>query len=97
MSISKSITQSTGVDVAFWVLNSLHLDTVTQIATIQMNGYLDGTSFTNGNDPVTTTTISVQFIPTNTLPGGVTVLTALYTKIMLDPFFSGATYTNDGV
>ncbi len=97
MSLAKSVTQSTGVSVTFWTLNSLQLNAVTQIATVLMTGYLDGTAFTNGNDPVTTTTISIPFVPTNTLPGGVTVLLALYTKIQLDPFFAGATYTNDGV
>lgn len=97
MSLTQNITQSSGVLVTYWTLNSLVLNAVTQIATILMTGYLDATSFTNGNDPVTTTTISVTFVPTNTLPGGVTVLAALYVKIGLDPFFTGATYTNDGV
>ncbi len=97
MSLAQNITLSTGVVATYWTLNSLHLNAVTQIATIHMNGYLDSTAFTNGNDPVTMTNISIAFVPTNTLPGGVTVLAALYAKIGLDPFFSGATYTNDGV
>ncbi len=97
MSLAQNVTLSTGVVAAYWTLNSLNLNAVTQIATILMTGYLDSTAFSNGNDPVTTTTISVTFVPTNALPGGVTVLAALYAKIGLDPFFSGATYTNDGV
>lgn len=97
MSLAKNVTMSTGVVVSYWTLCSLNLNTTTQIATIQMNGYLDSTAYSNGNDPVTHTTISVAFIPTNVLPGGVTVLQALYVKIGLDPFFSDATYTDDGI
>ncbi len=97
MSLSQSVTQSTGVIVTYWVLNSLTLNTFTQIATICMSGYLDSTAFSNGNDAVTHTTISVNFIPTNVLPGGVTVLRALYAKVQLDVFFLDAVYTDDGV
>jgi hypothetical protein len=97
MPLTQSLTLSTGVVVTYWVLTSLHLDTKTQIATICMSGYLDSTTFSNGNDPVTTTHISIAFVPTNILPEGATVLQALYTKIQLDPFFTESTYINDGV
>ncbi len=97
MSLAQSVTLSTGVNTSFWVLCSLNLNAVTQIATIQVSGYLDATAYSNGFDPVTHTTISVAFVPTTLLPGGVTVLQALYAKIQLDPFFVGSVYTNDGI
>ncbi len=97
MSLAQNVTLSTGVLVTYWTLNSLNLNAVTQVATLCLAGYLNATSFGNGNDPVTYTNISVTFIPNNVLPGGITVLYALYAKIQLDPFFAGSTYTDDGV
>lgn len=97
MSLAKNVTLSTGVVATYWVLRTLYLDTVLQTAKVQMNGYLDDTTYTNGDDPVTIQEITVAFVPTNPLPGGVPVLTALYAKVLLDEFFTDGTFTSDGV
>lgn len=96
MSLAKSVTLSSGVVVNFWTLNSLTLDAVAKVATLYMTGYLDSDGFTNGYDPAVIIPISVMFVPTNALPGGVSVLTALYAKTLLDPYFTDGIFTNDG-
>ncbi len=96
MSLALTVAQPTGVDATFWVLSSLNLDAYTHTALIQMDGYLSSTAKDNGSSPLTSQNITVTFVPTNVLPN-ISVIQALYVKIQLDSFFSGATYTNDGV
>lgn len=96
MSLALTVTQSTGVDATFWALSSLYLDAIAHLAVINMDGYLDATAHTDGKSPLVTQSITVSFVPTTIIPG-ISVMEALYIKIQLDPFFSGAVYTDDGV
>lgn len=97
MSLALDVTLASGASASFWILNALHLNAITQTATICMDGHVNSTTQAAGCIPLTQTTISVTFVPTNVLPGGVSVMQALYAKIAQDPFFTGATYTNDGL
>jgi hypothetical protein len=96
MSLSLSVVQPNGATAGFWILNSVNLNTATKLVTIQMDGYISSDIYNAGGTPLTSTTISSVFDPTHVLPG-VSVLYALYCKIELDPFFAGATYTDDGI
>lgn len=96
MSLTLDVVQPTGITVSFWVLNAIHLNALTHIATIQMDGYLDVTSYNAGLLPIMATTISATMVPTNVLPN-ISIMAAIYAKIQLDPFFSGAVYTSDGI
>ncbi len=96
MSLALSVVQSSGVAATFWVLNSVYLDAYAYSANVQMDGWVDATSKSNGYSPLTSVTISITFTPTHVLTG-MSVMDAIYAKIQLDPFFSGATYTSDGI
>ncbi len=95
MSLALTVSQPTGVDATFWALNSLYLDALAHLGVINMDGYLDATAHTDGKSPLVTQSINVTFVPTTVIPG-ISVMEALYVKIQLDPFFSGAVYTDDG-
>ena len=96
MSLSLNVPQPTGAMASFWTLNCITLNAITHVATIKLDGFLDAESQLAGYYPLTSTIISVTFIPTNVI-SGVSIMQALYAKIQLDPFFTGATYTDDNL
>lgn len=89
--------QPSGVDVTFWTLNAVQLDAVSQTAVITLDGYINSDAkMINGCSPLVTQSVLVVFVPTNIITG-ISVMQAIYAKILLDPFFTDAVYTNDGV
>lgn len=96
MSLSLNVAQPSGVLATFWTLNCINLNAIAHLGTIKLDGYLDATSHAASCTPLTSTTISVVFVPTNVVPN-ISVMDAIYMKIQLDPFFTGATYTPDGL
>jgi len=96
MSLALSVTQSSGAAATFWILNSIHLNAYAHLVTIHMDGYVDSAAQASGCTPLVSVSVSSAFDPTHVLTS-MSVMDALYVKIQLDPFFSGAVYTSDGL
>lgn len=96
MSIALSKTLPSGVDADFWIINSISANLYLQTAEIVVDGYISGDAHSDGKSPITSAVVEVVLIPTTVFPS-ISLLTALYTKVLADPFFADAVYTADGI
>ena len=96
MSLALTQTLPTGAQATFWVIGSIVASMYNHTAEVTVDGYLSSDTYNAGDDPITSQVIEVALVPTTVFPN-ISLLTALYTKVLADPFFTTAFYTADGV
>ena len=84
LSLTKSL--STGVSAGYFKITKIHADALTGQARVHVNLYLDKASANGGKSPIDTFTYDFPIDVTNFSD----LMSAVYTALKAEPFFSGA-------